>query len=176
MTMRGYTLIELLVSLVIVALLLTIGLPGFNKVIKQNRTKTAALTILEAIETTRSTAVFNNQRALMRPIAKDWNNGWILFIDLNDDGELKEPEKTIQKTERQDGVTIKTNAPLRDYISFIGTGEGRKTGKRHGGAMLIGTMEICPDDKSEGYVIILSRGGRARLATLSAAECQDDEV
>lgn len=169
--MKGFTLIELLTTLSIASLLLFIGLPSFTEVLKENRLKTSTLSLLESIETTRSIAVFNNQRALLLPKNGNWEDGWIIFLDLNDDGQLNSNEIVSRDVPAPHGVTITPNTPVNDYISFIGSGEGRKVGKKNGGSPMMGTLKVCPLEGGQGYALILSRGGRTRLDKLTSADC-----
>lgn len=169
--MKGFTLIELLTTLCVISLLLFVGLPSFTEVLKENRLKTSTLSLIESIETTRSVAVFNNQRALLLPKNGDWEDGWIIFLDLNDDGLLNPNEDVIRDVTAPTGVTIEPNTPVTDYISFIGSGEGRKIGKKNGGSPMMGTLKVCPLEGGEGYALILSRGGRTRLDKLASADC-----
>lgn len=171
MESRGFTLFELMITLVIVCITLAIAIPSFDKQIRHSRTEAATLTLLSAIEASRSTAVFHNSRTMLLATNKKWHDGWILFIDTDDDGTLDNEETVVQSEAPLKGVFISARAPANEYISFIGTGEGRKPGKRNAGALLMGTIKICPEQKGPGYSLVLSRGGRTRVAKLTEEDC-----
>lgn len=172
MKSKGFTLYELLITLVIIGITLAIAIPSFNKQLYQSRTEMAALTLLDAIETSRSTAIFKNTRTMLLANDKKWHSGWILFIDSDNDGTYDEDETMIRREGALTGVSISSaKAPMDSYISFIGTGEGRKPGKANAGAFLAGTIKICPEQYGSGYVLVLSRGGRTRIAKLPPEEC-----
>lgn len=168
---HGLTLIELLTSLTIVSLILAFGIPSFSKQISESRTKTAALVLLDAIETTRTNAVFLNQHVLLNATDKKWHKGWTLFVDRDRNGNIGDGDKTIQINQGLDGVISKASSPMNAYVAFVGSGEGRQIGANGRGGFLSGNIKICPTEKGEGYSLILSKGGRTRIARLSIADC-----
>lgn len=173
MKQLGFTLFELLIVLLIVAITLVIGIPSFSEQIKNSRTKVAMHDLLGAIESTRSLAVHSNRRAVLLANQQDWGKGWTLFIDSNDDGELNGSESIQTAKSALKNIKIHANTHVRHYVSFIGTGEGRKVGKANGGTFQVGTIKICPTTKGEGYALILSRGGRTRVKPLTIKECNE---
>ena len=168
MKSHGLTLIELLASITILCIILALGIPSFNKQISDSRTKTATLALLDAIETTRATAVFRNQQVILKANNKKWHEGWALFVDKNGNDILDSNDETLQVNAGLDAVITQTRAPMNSYVAFIGTGEGRQL--RTGG-FLAGTIKICPAVKGDGYSLILSKGGRTRVGKLTVAEC-----
>lgn len=171
MKSHGLTLLELLVSITILCIILIIGIPSFNKQISDTRTKTATLALLDAIETTRATAVFRNQQVILKATNKKWHEGWTLFIDKNGNNFLDNDDETLHVNSGLSVVITQAKTPMDSYITFIGTGEGRQIGSSGKGGFLAGTIKICPVAKGEGYNLILSKGGRTRVARLSLAEC-----
>ncbi|HSC67496.1 MAG TPA: GspH/FimT family pseudopilin [Cellvibrio sp.] len=173
MNSQGLTFFELIISLAILAIVLAIGIPSFNAQISQSRTKTATLTLLDAIETTRSIAVFRNMRTVLLAKDKKWHMGWTLFSDYNNNGLVDGNDQILAENGPLKGVFAtgrETKEPM-PYISFIGTGEGKKIANSHGGAFLAGTIQICPEQKGDGYALVLSKGGRTRVEKVKAAKC-----
>lgn len=167
---RGLTLIELLITLTILAVLVAIGIPSFSAQIKSSRTRAAADQLLQAIHLTRTKAVTSNRRATLRKLG-DWQSGWEVFYDRDFDGERDDDELQITTAGPLEGISISTNAPFTDYVSFIGTGESRYAGTVSGGGMQMGSFTICPMEGGAGYQLIISRSGRVRVAPVTAAEC-----
>lgn len=173
MKSKGFTLYELLITLAITCITLTIAIPSFNKQISQSRTKTATLTLLDAIETTRSTAVFRNKRIALLAKDKKWHLGWSIFSDNNNNGTLDGDEEVLAENGKLQGVLSipkSEKSPINTYVSFIGTGEGRQAGRDKGG-FLSGTIQICPEQEGDGYALILSKGGRTRVEKLKTEDC-----
>lgn len=171
MKSQGLTLFELLITVSILSITLALGIPSFNEQINKSRTKTAMLTLLDAIEATRATAISHNSRATLLANNQQWEDGWTLFIDTDNDGKLNNDEIPTIINGKLKGIKVAASTPMDTYVSFIGTGEGRKSGHVNGGAFLTGTIKICPEQTGEGYSLILSRGGRTRIDKLSPTDC-----
>jgi type IV fimbrial biogenesis protein FimT len=170
MHQRGFTLLELLITLTILAILMTIGVPSFSAQIHNTRLKTTTLSLLEAVTLTRTQAVATNKRATLKHTGK-WEDGWEVFIDSNDNGIRDENERLLITSEKTKDVRITPNQPLKNYISFIGSGESRYVGKANGGAFQAGKFTLCPATKGAGFELILARSGRMRMNEISEAEC-----
>ncbi|MFN2644778.1 MAG: GspH/FimT family pseudopilin [Burkholderiales bacterium] len=72
----GFTLIELMTTLVILGVLVTIGMPSFNDLIVSTRIKGAASDIYGALSLARSEAIKRNTNITISPVAGQWLNGW----------------------------------------------------------------------------------------------------
>jgi len=94
---NGFTLIEVLVTIVVVSILLAAGVPSFMDFIKNNRLSAQANSLVAAVQVTRNEAVKRGTGMVI--CAKDpdnvacsgdnnWTNGWIIFSDLDQDGAL----------------------------------------------------------------------------------------
>lgn len=167
----GFTLIDLLTTLTILSILLAAGLPSFSAQIQNTRVKTATQSLFEAIELTRTKAVYSNSRVTLIKQTK-WEDGWEIFIDKDNDGVRDQNENVLQQHENLSGVKIISDSKLENYISYIGTGEGRRAnGSMTSGAMQIGSLKVCPITKGKGYQLIMSRGGRVRTLEIKAEEC-----
>ena len=164
----GFSLYELIITLAVIAITLSIATPAFNKTIQNTRTKTAALALLDAIETTRSTAVFHNQTTVLVATNNKWHEGWTLFVDSNNNKALDSGDKIIKTNNGLDAVITKASERMSSHIAFIGTGEGRQIPN---GGLLMGNVIICPQLQGEGYKLVLSKGGRTRVEKLSSAAC-----
>ncbi|MCE3254321.1 MAG: fimT [Cellvibrio sp.] len=173
MKSKGFTLYELLITLAIISIALAVAIPGFNKQIRQSQTEVATLALLNAIETSRSIAVFQNTRTMLLATDKKWQKGWVLFIDNDSDGLLDNGETIVLEGRELKSVSITARAPMDAYVSFIGTGEGKVPGKAKTGAFLAGTIKICPEREGTGYSLVLSPGGRTRVAKLTTKDCAD---
>jgi type IV fimbrial biogenesis protein FimT len=73
----GFTLIELMVVLTVLAILASIGVPSFRELIASQRVKDAGSTLQSALLLTRSEALKRNTTiALVPATAGQWNAGW----------------------------------------------------------------------------------------------------
>lgn len=88
----GFTLLELMVSITVLGVLLAIGVPAFNEIIRNNRTSAQANELVTALNLARSEAsklglpmtvcaANADQTACAGPTVNDWANGWLVFSD-----------------------------------------------------------------------------------------------
>lgn len=89
---RGFTLMELLVTLAIMALLLALAMPSFKSSIDSNRRTTYANQLVEDLNLARSEAIKRNKKVVVcassggtscitAPGApSDWTVGWIVYV------------------------------------------------------------------------------------------------
>lgn len=90
----GFTLIELMVVITIVAVILAYGIPSYNSVITQNRMASEINDLANAMELARSSAIRQGVNvticASANPTAgtpscsgsSSWSTGWIVFTDI----------------------------------------------------------------------------------------------
>ena len=86
----GFTLIELIVTVALAAILLTIGVPSFQEMMRNNRAATHANEILTGLNFARSEAGKRGRDVSICPATgcgeTNWSEGWIVFADLNNNG------------------------------------------------------------------------------------------
>jgi type IV fimbrial biogenesis protein FimT len=95
----GFTIIELMITIAVAAVVLGIGVPSFLSVIQSNRTATEVNKIVTAFNLARAEAVGRGLAVTVLPLtAGDWNDGWQVGIDMNEDGDFVDggAELTIQ--------------------------------------------------------------------------------
>ena len=73
---RGFSLIELMVTISIVAILLAIAAPSFRDLVAGQRIKTASYDILSALTYVRSEAIKRNANVSLAPATGGWQSGW----------------------------------------------------------------------------------------------------
>lgn len=74
---RGFTLIELMVVLTVLAVFAGIALPSFRDLVASQKVKDAASTLQSALLLTRSEALKRNTGIALTPvISNQWNAGW----------------------------------------------------------------------------------------------------
>lgn len=100
---NGFTLIELMITLAVVAILLTVAVPSYRSFVQGNRAAAQANAVLRALVYTRSEAV---KRAGGSTICQSgnqsscggstsWQGGWIVFSDVDQDGTLDASTDTL---------------------------------------------------------------------------------
>lgn len=74
--LQGFTLMELLVTLAIVAIVSAIAAPSFTGVIERQRVSSAADSLRSSIELARSEAIKRNANVAVVRVGGAWNQGW----------------------------------------------------------------------------------------------------
>jgi type IV fimbrial biogenesis protein FimT len=92
---KGLTLIELVVTLAVALILLTMGIPMFSSITANNRATTQTNSIVTALQVARSEAVkrgvevsvcSKNSGSTACGGNNDWLNGMLVYEDLDEDG------------------------------------------------------------------------------------------
>lgn len=95
---RGFTLIEMLVVVVLLAILAAMAYPAYQTTIANNRVKAAQAEITKALSYARSEAISRNRAVGVCPKSAsnadtcgtdaDWVNGFMVYIDNNNNPAL----------------------------------------------------------------------------------------
>ena len=108
-TQSGFTLVELMVVIVVLAILASIGIPGFQGIVAENRATSAANELLATLQFARSAAIAQSRPVTVRPTADgDWDGGWV-----------------VEMGESPNLVVLRESPALRASISLDGVSELR---------------------------------------------------
>lgn len=166
----GFTLIELMITLSVAAIVLTLGVPSFREIIQDNRMTTQANEFVATLNYTRSEAVKRGTRVTACKSADfaacsgsgAWDQGWIVFVDGNNNAIADDGAGSLLKVHsRLDGSTLAGNTPVAAYVSFVPSGFTQLTT----GGFQAGTATLCPaSNGTKGRSITISRTGRLTVA------------
>jgi len=73
---NGFTLIELMITLSILVILLTVAVPSFREFVQSQRVKTASFDLFASITYARSEALKRNGDVTLSAASGGWANGW----------------------------------------------------------------------------------------------------
>ena len=87
----GFSLLELLLTLAVVAVIMTLAAPSLSHLLRQHRLTAQANILLSHLQLARSEAIRRGvQVTIQRCSSQDsvWDNGWQVFTDWNGNGQL----------------------------------------------------------------------------------------
>lgn len=158
----GFTLIELMVTLAVAAIVLTIGIPSFQELVNNNRLTTGTNQLVTALNLARSEAVKRGVQVTVRRkgiTTQRWELGWDVFADSNGDGNQDTGDILIRTFDRFPiGYTLKTGSNLADWIAFLPTGLSKGSG-----GLGNDTFALCNahGDTANARSITINKTGRA---------------
>jgi type IV fimbrial biogenesis protein FimT len=93
----GLTLVELMLSMAVVVIMLAIGVPSFTQMIKNNRLVGQTNDLVIAFQLARNEAVKHGTGTVICASDdqatcsgnNDWSTGWIVFSDIDQEGDLE---------------------------------------------------------------------------------------
>jgi len=162
---QGYTLIELMVTLAVAAIIVTIAVPGFGNLLAEQRLVTTTNHFVTALHLTRSEAVKRGTRVSLCASAdgtscgsaSGYSAGWIVFEGPEPGAPLEPADEILRVFAPSGAATVEGNDTMTTYISYVATGETR----RLSGALQMGTVTIC--DAGRARRVVISRTGRPRV-------------
>lgn len=160
---KGFTLIELMITLVVLVISLSIGVPSFVTWIKNNRLNTASTTLAGTFQIARSEAV-SRQTVITLNNGGNWNNGLTMYTDTAVAGNTayNAAEDALIKDldYAMDGITINSNDG-NNFISFTPTG---RLSTVDASLLTPLTLTLCQTSgESDGFQITINTVGRASI-------------
>lgn len=175
---QGFTLIELMVTVVVMAIILTIAIPSFEATINSNRLTTAANEMLASLQVARLEAIRRNKRIVLcfssnantenptcSPDDASDASGWITFVDLNKNGTYDDGGPALLRTSTVHNtvnVLGSSNIPGKVRVMFRSDGFARDS---DGVVLLVGAIDMClPTRRPTENVRRISIGSGSRIS------------
>jgi len=166
---RGFTLIECLIALAIIAILFGIAVPAFSGTLEASRAVDARNELLASLTTASSRAALTGQRAVLCPSAdgrtclddEDWSPGWIVFSDPDADRVHDADEPVLHRQEALAGKVRLRSTVGRTRIVYQGNG---------GNVGSNVTFTLCDGHgPAHAVTLVLSNASRLREGVPTAA-------
>ncbi len=162
---RGFTLIELMVTVSLAAVLMVLAVPSMQEMLATQRVRGAASELLITAQETRSAALKYNRRAVARPVdaSLGWQGGWTIYIDNNVNATYESGTDTLVISHEAltgDAVIAKSSGGnLNNFFAYQGTGflDSSISGSANA------TWEISSPKTNRRRCLIIERSGRARV-------------
>lgn len=158
---RGFTIIELIITVLIVSLVLAFGIPSFRELMASNRITTSANSLVTALNFARSEAIKRNSPVTICPIgdgdgdcgdSDNWVTGW----HVRHDGETLRVTSSLSNT-----LTLKSNLGKNDILEYQANGRVDQDKDIN--------FTVCDNSRDKGTEITL--GFTGRVSTVGNVPC-----
>jgi type IV fimbrial biogenesis protein FimT len=163
---RGFTLVELMIVLVIIGVILIIGVPSFSQINLSTKLKAYANDMVGSVHLARGEAIKRNSPVLLCASADgaecagagDWEQGWIVLADPN------EPDE----------VVVRHQQALSGGYKFTSSGGHTLSFEPNGLVSTLSEMKVCRQTPSVGNQerkVQISATGRPRVERTEDGTC-----
>ena len=170
---KGFNLIELMVTLVIVAILAALVGPGFQNTLERSAISslserlgsTLQFARAEAVRTGKTVSICSSTDQASCAGAGDWVSGWLIFVDEDGDGALELNDQLLKVEEGgRDGYDVVLISSSPSTFGF----------NSQGFAVATGAFQVCgPSGESTTAKGIVIRGAGSMR---QAVDTNDDGV
>ena len=101
----GFTLIEMMVTVSIAAILLAVSVPTFRTFTYSQRVKTSSFDMHSTLMFARSEAIKRRADVAVTAVSSDWNNGWTVTVGTN----------TLRSQDAPRGITVTSGVTTLTY-------------------------------------------------------------
>lgn len=159
--MSGFTLLELMVTLVIMSVFAGMAAPSLGALVQNNRLEAEQMEFLAALNTARSEAVKRGVPVMVSATApgvsgNEYGGGWSIWFDANNDGVFQPATETIKIKQALTG-DLKVSSGV-SQMTFLPSGFSGY--RNNNGQMAAATFTIC-DSRSNvtgGQITVLPSG------------------
>ena len=172
---KGFTLIELMVVIAVLAVLLSIAAPNFTAFQRNSELTSLANKLVGSINAARGEAMKAGRNSFVTPInGTSWTSGWRVYVDMNADNSYTDGTDVLVQTQAATAsfITISGSGNATSsspYISFDSAGYARTvvvSGTSTGVSNLSLTIQRNDVDSAsraeQTRLVIVARTGRIR--------------
>jgi type IV fimbrial biogenesis protein FimT len=115
---KGFTLVELMVTIAVLAIFLSIAIPSFAEFIRANRAESQRAAIISSLGLARSEAIRRGGEARVSPLSgTNWSGGWRIWVDGNGNGAYNSGEAIKEFAAFVGGNTITSSVSTIRFSS-----------------------------------------------------------
>lgn len=165
-TGHGFTLIELMVTVAVAAILAAVAVPGYQYLVRNNRMSATINDLVTDLHRARNEAIRRGLTVTIchstdgRRCGSDWSSGWIMFVDASNIGKRNQSSQAGEPLLQVHGAlpagaTLDGGANFPNYIAYSALGFSNNNG----------TFTFC-DARGAPHAraVIISKTGRTRIA------------
>lgn len=176
--MKGYTLVEALITLSVIMILSSLAIPAMNDMLGLAYREAITNEAVSALRHTRSEAIKRNDQVVLCKASGaslcntegSWEQGWLAFHDANGNGRQEADEAVVLRREKlPPGWRLTGNLPLANYVAYQSMGNTRLVT----GGFQAGTLTLCKASAkpTTAVRIVINSMGRPRTERVQVASC-----
>ncbi|QSP96129.1 GspH/FimT family pseudopilin [Marinobacter salinisoli] len=159
----GFTLVELVLTLAILAIITVYALPSMERLVKKGRQHSSVSELIALINLARNTAITERVSVTLCPITannkcgSDWTEPLVVFRDPLRTKTISDTDQIIRILALPASGSLQGNTGIRNYFRFRPTGLAKEA---------IGNIVWCPSDGDTRYAsqIRINMGGRPLIS------------
>lgn len=165
MRQQGFTIIELMITVALIAIIAGLGIPSFQEVIAKNRVISSINEFHQGLRMARSEAVKRNDTVVFCASANQatcsgtWGNGWLIYHDADGDNTVDANEIIRVGDAVHNGYSL-TFTDAATSISFLARGLTNN---------ISGTFKLCDSEgearRARGLVLLATGSTRRSVDT-----------
>ena len=170
--LAGFTIVELMLTIAVVAVILSIGVPSFQNLIERNQLTSGINQFISSMSLARSEAIKRNQRVSICPSrnsetcsGNQYENGWIVFVDRNSNGSRQTDTEELIWVSGQlpANMTMRGDGCCGSNIPYLASGQI---------SGIAGNIHLCKENNAnKSRKISINTFGRARLDDAGSDDC-----
>jgi type IV fimbrial biogenesis protein FimT len=176
MSTRGFTLIELMVTIAIMSIMVAIGFPSFQTMIASNRLTSTTNAMVSTLQLARMEALKQHEAVVIKPkgdVPDGWAGGWYVFVDKN--GTTGTGYTPIQDADEPtiatfDALNSTTTVAGVDDLTATSTYSDRVSYRPSGRVSSSGHFTFCSTVAKDFRSVEIAPTGRISVKTLT--ECK----
>lgn len=167
---KGFTLLEALVVLVLLGTLMALAAPSFSGLRQKHQMQSQAEQLQGSLMLARSEALRRQQRVTLCVREESpsevctanghWTQGWVMFVDDNENAK-RDPGETVLQLHAAlpHFLTLRGNSTVDRYVSYGSQGRSQKKS----GAFQAGTLTLCGSGQPSVWRVVINAVGKPRL-------------
>ena len=173
MRQQGFTIVELMITVALIAIIAAIGIPSYQDVVASNRVVTSINELHAGLRLARVEAVKRNADVVFCATSDSascsgtWNDGWLIFHDADGDG-VADADELIRVGEGVHNGYNLTFSGGGTSITFLA--RGMTNGQS-------GTFKLCDSEADAGLargIILLTTGATRRSLDTDGSGIHED--
>lgn len=165
----GFTIIELMITIALAAVILTLGVPAFQGLSERNRLTSNINSFVASLALARSEAVKRKQRVIVCASTDGatcanngkYETGWIVYVEssnpLDTNRDVNNEELLWVNDALANNLTLRATVPFENRVQYLSTGQTSGLGN--------GSIKLCKDNQTnKARMLTIIKSGRVHLA------------